>query len=94
MSKPNNGGGVVALTIKEIKISASILPASWSSGNAFVSEAGGLSFKSRAGHIGHSVVNGSPPLQPFFEWSCVAGAQCCGDGPRQLVTRFGVIQRV
>ena len=30
---------------------------SWSSGNAFVSGAGGLGFKSRAGQIGHSVAN-------------------------------------
>ena len=52
-----------------------IKPASWSSGNAFVSGAGGLRFKSRAGQIGHSVANGSPPLQHFFEWSCVARAQ-------------------
>ena len=32
---------------------------SWSSGNAFVSGAEGLRFKSRAGQIGHSVANGS-----------------------------------
>ena len=70
------------------------IPASWSSGNAFVSRAGGLSFKSRAGQIGHSVANGSPPMQRFFEWSCVTRAQWRGDGPRQLVTPFGVIQRV
>ena len=50
-------------------------PATWSSGNAFVSGAGGLRFKSRAGQIGHSVANGSPPLQHFFERSCVARAQ-------------------
>ena len=37
-------------------------PASWSSGNAFVSEEGGLRFKSRDGQIRHSVANGSPPL--------------------------------
>ena len=51
------------------------VPASWSSGNAFVSGAGGLRFKSRAGQIGHSVANGSPPLRHFFERSCVARAQ-------------------
>ena len=50
-------------------------PASWSSGNAFVSGAGGLRFKSRAGQVGHSVANGSPPLRHFFERSCVARAQ-------------------
>ena len=47
----------------------------WSSGNAFVSGAGGLRFKSQAGQIGHSVANGSPPLRHFFERSCVARAQ-------------------
>ena len=72
----------------------STTPASWSSGNAFVSGAGGLRFKSRAGQIGRSVANGSPSLRHFFERSCVARAQWRGDGPRQLVTRFGVIQRV
>ena len=50
-------------------------PASWSSGNAFVSGAEGLSFKSRASQIRHSVANGSPPLQQFFERSCVAQVQ-------------------
>ena len=40
--------------------------------NVFVSGAGGLRFKSRAGQIGHSVANGSPPLRHFFERSCVA----------------------
>ena len=51
------------------------IPASWSSGNAFVSGAGGLRFKSRAGQIGHSVADSSPPLRHFFERSCVARAQ-------------------
>ena len=37
-------------------------PASWSSGNAFVSEAGGLRFKSQTGQIGQSVANGSLAL--------------------------------
>ena len=46
----------------------------WSSNNAFVSGAGGLRIKSRAGQIGHSVANGSPPLQ-HFKKSCVARAQ-------------------
>ena len=39
---------------------------SWSSGNAFVSGAGGLRFKSRASQIKHSVVNRSPPLERFL----------------------------
>ena len=48
---------------------------SWLSGNAFVSGAGDLRFKFRAGQIGHNVANGSPPLQHFSERSCVARAQ-------------------
>ena len=36
---------------------------------------GGLRFKSRAGQIEHSIVNGSPPLQHLFERSCVARAR-------------------
>ena len=48
-------------------------PASWSSGNTFVSGAGGVRFKSRAGQVGHSVANGSQLLQHFFERSCAAG---------------------
>ena len=47
----------------------------WSSRNALVSGAEGLRFQSRAGQIGHSVANGSPPLRHFFERSCVARAQ-------------------
>ena len=66
----------------------------FSSGNAFISGAGGLGFKSRTGQIGHSVASGSPPLWHFFERSSVARAQRRGNGPRQLVTRFGVIQRI
>ena len=42
---------------------------------AVISGAGGLRFKSRAGLIEHSVANSSPPLQRFFEKSCVARAQ-------------------
>ena len=37
--------------------------------------AGSQGFKSRAGQVGHSVGNGSPPLQRFFERNCVATAQ-------------------
>ena len=49
-----------------------VLPVSWLSGNVFVSGAGGLWFKSRAGQIGHSAANILPPLQHFFEkeWCC------------------------
>ena len=46
-----------------------------SSGNAYVSGAGGLRFKSRAGQIEHSVANALPPQQHFFESTCVARAQ-------------------
>ena len=35
----------------------------------------GLSFKSGAGQIEHSIANGSPPQQHFIERSCVARAQ-------------------
>ena len=45
---------------------------SWSSGNASVSEAGGLRLKSRAGQIGHRVANGSPLGRHFFEGSHIA----------------------
>ena len=40
---------------------------------AFVSGVGGMRFKSRAGQIGFSVANGSPPLKQFFEKSSLAG---------------------
>ena len=47
-------------------------PAIWLSGYTFVSGAGGLRFKSRAGQIGQSVANGSPPLRNFSGRSCAA----------------------
>ena len=43
-----------------------------SNDNGFISETGGLRFKSRDSQIGHTVANGSPPLQRFFEENCVA----------------------
>ena len=46
-------------------------------------------FKSRDSQIGHSVANGSPPLQRFFERSwmlCRQLAQRREYGPRKLVT--------
>ena len=52
-----------------------IVSTSWSSGKTFVSEAKGMRFKFRVGLIEHSVANGSPPLQHFFERSCIARAQ-------------------
>ena len=67
----------------------------WSRGNVFLYGTGDSRFKPRAGQIGHSVANRSPLLQHLFERSCIARVQLCGDGPCQLVTRFGVyIQRV
>ena len=69
-------------------------PTSWSRGIAFVFGSGGLRFKSLAGQIGHSFANGSPPLKHFFKRSCIVWMQQRGDGPRQLVTRFSVLQRV
>ena len=60
----------------------------------FVYGPGGLRFKPPAGQIGHSVANGSPPLQHIFERSCVAHGRKRVNELRQLVTRFAVIQRV
>ena len=50
-------------------------PASWSSGNAFVSGAEGGRLKYRAVQIRLSVANSSPTLRRFFGRSCVARAQ-------------------
>ena len=44
-----------------------VILASWSSNNAFVSGAGDLRFKPRAGQIGNSVANDLLPLRHFFE---------------------------
>ena len=44
-----------------VKTRQFVVPASWSSGNAFVSGAGGPRFKCRVGQIGRSVANGLPP---------------------------------
>ena len=41
--------------------------ACWSSSNAFVSEAGGMIFKSRASQIEHSVANASPTAATFLQ---------------------------
>ena len=81
---------LLAFSTKKKK-SKTIYSSCWSSSNSSVSRTGGLRFKSRADQSRHSVVNSSPPLR-----SCVARAQWRGDGPRQLVTRFGVlhVQRV
>ena len=48
------------------------MPASWSSGNAFVSEAGSPKFESQAGQIEHCAANGLSLLGNFFERSYVA----------------------
>ena len=62
----------------------------WSIGNAFVSPAGGLRFKSSAGQIGHNAANGLPPLQHFFEKSCVTRRN---DAEMRFVILFGVIRK-
>ena len=62
--------------------------------DAFISGAGGPRFKSRAGQIGYSVANSSPPLRHFFERRFVALGQWDKNGPCKLVAGFGVIQRV
>ena len=71
-------------------------PASWSSDNALVYGTGDLRFKSRAVQIGHRGAKGSTPQRYFFERSYVARRRndARGDGLRQLVTCFGVIQQV
>ena len=71
-----------------------ILPYRWSSGNAFVSGAGGLRFKSRISHIEYSVASGSPPLRHFFFWSCVTRAHWRVDRFRKLITLMDVMPRV
>ena len=48
---------------KRFKLIKVCSPASWSSGNAFVSGAKGVTFKSRVGQIEHRVVEGSPLLR-------------------------------
>ena len=57
------------------------MPASWSSGNAFVFEAGGLRFKSRVGQIGHSVVNGSPRCDISLKEAVTPGRKDAEIGP-------------
>ena len=57
-------------------------PASWSSGNVFVSGARSLMFKSWAGQIRHKrVANGSPPQRHFFSRTCVARHNDAKMGP-------------
>ena len=67
------GLNILTFTVQHLK--SPNLPVSWSSGNAFVSGAGDLRFKSRAGQIRHRVANDLPPLQHFFERSCGARTQ-------------------
>ena len=50
------------------------LPVSWLNGSAFVSGAGGPSFKSRVGQIIPIVANDSPPLQHFRNELCFPSA--------------------
>ena len=65
-----------------------IEPASWSSGNAFVSGAVGLRFESRAGQVGRSVVNGSPLLLHFFKEAALPGRNDAKMGPKNLLHPF------
>ena len=54
----------------------------------FVSGAGGLKFKSRAGQIEHSVANGSPPLHTFLRKElCCPGASGDGAQPTRYTLR-------
>ena len=54
---------------KEIYRDESFQPENWSSGYVFVAGAVDLRFKTRTGKIGHTAVNGLPPLRHFFERS-------------------------
>ena len=65
---------LITFNLSEILVTVHT-PASWPSGNAFVSGAEGLRFKSRAGQIGHSVANGLPMQRHFFQRSCVTQMQ-------------------
>ena len=68
----------ITLEVEKVNVQRKCLLSSYLysySGNAFVSGAGGLRFKSRVGQIGLNVSNGLPPLQRFFGKSCVARAQ-------------------
>ena len=64
------------------------LLASWSSGNAFISGASRLRFKSSAG----LVVTARNCCDIFFEGSCL-GQAMQETSAFKLVTRFGVTQR-
>ena len=44
--------------------------------------------------VPHSVENGSPPVQYFFDKSCVVQGQWLEDRPRQLVTHYGEMHLV
>ena len=48
----------------------------------------------RAGNMSNSVVNGSPRLRHFFQKLLLPASVMTEDGPCELVTRFGVIQRM
>ena len=54
---------------KEIYRDESFQPENWSSGHVFIAGAVDLRFKT--GQIGHTAVNGLPPLRHFFERSYV-----------------------
>ena len=82
MQQKLNPGGDIGPTNRNISIKKQLIkvdtqPTSCLSGtgNAFVSGAEGLRFKSCASQIKHSVANGLPLLQHFFKRSCVAWLQ-------------------
>ena len=59
-------------------------PVDWCINNDIAIHIRRREFHSRAGQTGHSIADGSPPLQYFFGVETVlSGAQCRGDGPRQ-----------
>ena len=62
-----------------------------SRGNAYVSKAGGLRIKSRAGQIGHRFANGLPPAVTYLQKELCYPGGMGEDGPRQLTTCFSVM---
>ena len=59
----------------------------------FVSGAGGMRFKSRAGQIAHSVANGSLPLRHFLKGVVFPAGTMTRKRARPIRYSFGVIQR-
>ena len=63
--------------------------ASWSSGNAFVSGAGGRRFKSRADQIGHSVANATTFIQTEL---CCQGTMTRGWAPQTRYVKHNLLK--